>query len=401
MSLRKLAVVLAAFGLVVGAIGSGVGAQFLDSVTGTENISVGTFACQIVSPSDGTIAGDGKSVTYTAPTINSSAAGNAPFSFTVKNTGSINQVLTTAMTSQLGNLGGYFSPMPATPSPVTLAAGASQAITTGIQWTELPNDALGRSGSMTWTVTCGENAPTTIFDNTPAAVPGNLASYGPEAYAFNEWGPGGTFAGTARKLATSTVTMSSWACQSGAWNTNDCVTTPGATFSVPITFKVYNVGAGNSVGSVVATKIQTFNIPYRPSADATNCTGGNAGKWFNGTTCFNGLANNITFTFAGETVSNTAIFGITFNTRDYGYTPIGGTGGPTDSLNIATYPGTGVETAPSVGTWLPDGHSTYLSTGNAGGPSGPFTGPVTLMPSGDPSDNFAGYMPAVKITATN
>ena len=282
MSLRKLAGLLAALGLVAGMLGSGLGAQFLDSVTGTENISVGTFSCRIITPSDGVIAVDQKSVTYTAPTIGSSLPGNAPFSFTVQNNGSIGQVLTVAMTGQSGNLGGHFSAMPATPSPVIVAAGGSQLITTGIQWTALTNDDLGRSGSMTWTVSCGENTPTAIFDNTPAVVPSNLASYGPEAYAFNEWGPGGTFDGTARKLATSTVTMSSWACESGAWYTNDCLTTPGATYSVPIRFNVYDVGPGNTVGSLVATKLQSFNIPFRPSADATNCTGGDIGKWFDG-----------------------------------------------------------------------------------------------------------------------
>ena len=92
MSLRKIAGLLAAVGLAVGLIGSGVGAVFVDQVTATQNIDVGTFGCKIVSATTARrrrIAGDGKSVTYTSPTITSSAPGNAPFSFTVKNTGSI------------------------------------------------------------------------------------------------------------------------------------------------------------------------------------------------------------------------------------------------------------------------------------------------------------------------
>jgi len=51
------------------------------------------------------------------------------------------------------------------------------------------------------------------------------------------------------------------------------VTTPGATFSQAITLNLYNVGSGGSVGSQIATKTQTFNIPYRPSTSAS-CTGG-------------------------------------------------------------------------------------------------------------------------------
>jgi hypothetical protein len=398
VSLRKTAGLLAAFGLMVGLIGGGIGAVFTDQVTADEQISVGTFECLIVEPSDGIIAGDGKSVSYTAPTIMSSAPGSAPFSFTVAATGSIPAVLqvsTSPVSAPFSIIGAPFADQ-------VVAYPGTYTYNTGVQWAELTSDNEGATGTVTWTIDCVEAPPESlvIFDNTPAVLPGNLASYGPEAYSYNEWGAGETFAGTARNLATATVTMSSWACESGAWTTNDCATTPGATFSVPITFKVYDVGAGNTVGSVVATKTQTFDIPYRPSADAVNCTGGDAGKWWDGATCFNGKAVNITFTFAGEDLSNTAIFGISFDTSNYGYTPLATTNNPTDSLNIATYPGTGILTAASVGSWLPDNQSTYLSTGPANGPAGAFAGPVTQMPTG-PGDHFVGYMPAVKITATN
>lgn len=397
MSLRKIAGLLAAFGITLGLIGSGVGASFIDQVTGTESIAVGSFACRITDATAGsTIAGDQKSVSYTAPTINSSAAGSAPFSFTVQNTGTIDQVLTTSMTNQGGNLGGHFSPIPATPSPVALAAGASQAISTGIQWTTLDSGDLGRAGSMTWTASCAEAVAVgpVVFGNTPAVLPANLPSYGPEAYAFNEWGPGVTLAGTERKLTTSTVTMSSWACETGSWtvafgNPGACVTTPGATYPASITFNVYGVTGTDAVGSLIATTTQTFQIPFRPSSIA-----GGDGETWNGTS--HGLANNITFSFAQQVLPSSVIFGITFNTDNYGYSPIHGSGSPTDSLNIATYPGTGIETAPSTGAWLPDGHSTYLATG----PAGSFAGPVVNMPTG-PADTFGGYMPAISITAVN
>lgn len=393
MNLRKLAALLAASGLVVGLIGSGVGAQFYDQVTGNEIINVGTFQCKIIPPSDGTISGDAKSVTYTAPTIMSSAPGSAPFSFTVENTGSIADVLTVSVSA----VSSPFSIIGAPFAPVALAAAGTHTYSTGVSWTALDNSNLGQSGTVTWTVNCGENTPAVIFDNTASVLPGNLPSYGPEAYAFNEWGPGVTFDGTARKLSTATVTLSSWACETGAWETDNCASTPGDTFSVPITFNVYQVTGSNTVGALITTKTQTFAIPYRPSADAS-CLGADVGKWKYLGTCFNGKAVNITFTFAGEALPNTAIFGITFETRDYGYSPLG-TSGPTNSLNIATYPGTGTVTAPSVGTWLPDGQSTYLSTGPAGGPAGAFSGPVTHMPTG-PLDTFGGYMPAIQVVAT-
>lgn len=398
MNLRKTAGLLAVAGLMVGLLGTGVGASFLDQVTGTENISVGTFACVIVEPSDGTIAGDGKSVTYTAPQISSSAAGNAPFSFSVQNTGSISQVLSVAKTGQTGNLGGKFSDMPASVAPASLAPGATALVSTGIQWTTLDNDDLGRFGSMTWTVSCDENTPAVIFDNTPSVVPGNLPSQAFQAQQTDEWGAGALFAGTNRTASTATVTMSSWTCQSGAWNTNDCLTTPGATYPLPITFKVYNVGSGDTVGSVVATKTQTFNIPYRPSADP-GCTAGDAGKWKLGGTCFNGFAFNIVFTFAGETLPNNAIFGISYNTSNYGPAPLGGSNNPSDSLNVATYPGVAGPVAPAVGAWTPDNDSAYWNTHTAsnysdGGSGG--TGTFRLDSGG-----WGGYLPAVQITATN
>jgi hypothetical protein len=166
VSLRKTAGLLAVAGLVVGLLGSGVGAIFYDQVTGTESIDVGTFDCTIIDSSAGTF--DATSATYAAPTIQSSAAGSAPFSFTVKNDGSIDQMLSVSMSGQTGNLGGHFSAIPVTPTSVLLAPGATQVISAGIQWTELVNDDLGRAGSMTWTVACNEIPPNDEMASTNA-----------------------------------------------------------------------------------------------------------------------------------------------------------------------------------------------------------------------------------------
>jgi hypothetical protein len=152
MSVRKIAVLLAAGGLAVGLVGGGVGAVFHNAVTATENISVGTFACQIVAPADGTIAGDGQSVTYTAPMIMSSAPGKDPFTFTVKNTGDIPQrltVTTSSVSAPFSVVGYPFAPEP-------LAPNAAYTYNTGVQWTELGQVNAGTSGSVTWTVNCDE-----------------------------------------------------------------------------------------------------------------------------------------------------------------------------------------------------------------------------------------------------
>jgi predicted ribosomally synthesized peptide with SipW-like signal peptide len=401
MYLRKLAGLAAGFALAVGLIGAGVSASFTDSVTAKENINVGTFQCKIVNPSMGNVSTDGKSLVYTAPTIMSSAPGSAPMTFTVQNTGSIADVLTVATSP----VSGPWSIINAPFAPVSLAAGGTHLYSTGVSWTELDNSNLGQSGTFTWTVSCNENGPTAIFDNHPSTLPGNLPSFGFESNSISEWGAGVTFAGTARKLSTATVTMSSWACETGSGVT--CVTTPGDTFDVPITFNVYNVGASNAVGSVIATVTQTFAIPYRPSANPACAT---KTQWSDGTNCFNGKAMNITFTFSGQTLPATAIFGVAFNTTDHGYTPTGVAGAPYDSLNVATYPGTGTGTvavAPAVGSFLPDGLSGYLADTYAGfymdnGAAGLGVFRLDMAPTTNTQANgpYGGYEPAVQIVAT-
>ena len=199
----------------------------------------------------------------------------------------------------------------------------------------------------------GASTNSTVYDGSySGALPGNLPSVGAEAYSFNEFGDQVTFAGTARTLSTVRVTMSSWACQQGTWNNHDCVTTPGATFSVPITLKIYNAsvaGPNGTVvpGSVFANVTKTFTIPYRPTANLQHCNNGNgfAGEWWDRAvaSCFNGKAHNITFNLKslGLTLPDTVVIGVAYNTSDYGYNPIGQTacnsteaGCPYDSLNI-------------------------------------------------------------------
>jgi len=158
MTLRKMAGLLAALGLTIGLIGSGVGAAFTDQVTANQTINVGTLHCIISAASAGTIAGDLKSVSYTAPTIMSSVAGSAPFSFTVQDTGSIAARVHVAVSSPAAP----FSSILAAPVPdVTLAAGASNAYAAGLQWGVLTNANLNTTASVTYTVSCLESTAKT------------------------------------------------------------------------------------------------------------------------------------------------------------------------------------------------------------------------------------------------
>jgi len=182
-------------------------------------------------------------------------------------------------------------------------------------------------------------APVAMYDSIGAAVPGNVVSLGFEATSTQEFGDLVQLAPGARRLDTVTVLLSSWGCETGSGPT--CLTTPGATFSHPITLNIYQStpGVGTGVGALVTTATDTFDIPYRPSA-APSCIGGG---WLDGSDCFNGFATPITFVFPSTPVVPTnLIWTVAYNTTHHGYSPMletaacftedGGCG--YDSLNV-------------------------------------------------------------------
>lgn len=182
-----------------------------------------------------------------------------------------------------------------------------------------------------------------VYNSTlPNGPRSNLPSVGPEAYAFNEFGNQINLAGTARRLNSVTVTLSSWACVQGTWFAGTCSTPSGSTFTQPITLNIYNPSAdgGLTPGSLIASATQTFSVPYRPSASSL-CTGG---RWYetSSKSCFNGLASDVTFSFSGVTLPDTVVYGIVYNSSHYGLAPQGEAtacytttaGCPYDSLNI-------------------------------------------------------------------
>ena len=180
-------------------------------------------------------------------------------------------------------------------------------------------------------------APSKVLYNSLVPAPGNLPSIGFEATQAAQFGNEITLTRSA-KVATVVVTMDSWGCQTRTGTANTCVTSPGSTFSEPITLNIFQAPASNpttqadSVGNglpgpTIVSVTKTFAIPYRPSANNTKCIGDEAGNWFdpkNGE-CFPGLATNITFNLSSlkVTLPKTFVFGIAYNTSDYGAAPYG------------------------------------------------------------------------------
>jgi hypothetical protein len=172
----------------------------------------------------------------------------------------------------------------------------------------------------------------TVYDSTLAPLPGNIPSLGFDATGTYELGNEITPLASSSPLDTVVVDLSSWACGSGSGAT--CTTTPGATFSMPITFNIYN--PASPTGSPIATETQTFNIPYRPTS--AGCPDDTA--WYDATTkaCYHGLSVPITFNFSSQdfVLPSTLVYGIEFSTESYGPSVAGisGVSGPWNSLNV-------------------------------------------------------------------
>ena len=249
---------------------------------------------------------------------------------------------------------------------------------------------------------------------------GNLPSVGFEADSVAEFGNQITLT-RAAKAGTVVVTLSSWGCQSGTWPGDNCVTAAGAKFTEPITLNIYHaptVTTGPTVvpGARILSVTKTFSIPYRPSANTTKCTGTSAGQWYDKAlgSCFNGLATNITFNLTSLNLSlpKSLVFGIAYNTSDYGYAPYGDStachstteGCPYDSLNIALSqdptnvsrgtdpnPGTVFQYSSSAGEYCDNGAG-GTSIFRLDSPGHPCWGVST-------PDEAPWYIPAVEFTA--
>ena len=163
LSPRKIAGLLMAAGLVVGMFGSGVGAAFTDSVLAIQNIKVGTFGCTISSTTPNAVVSNaGKTVTYNAPDIMGSAAGNSPFSFTVTSTGNIPVNVHLTQTTPVAP----FTSILVNPADVVLPAGQNTTYAAGLQWPELVTADLGKAATITYTANCGE-VPAAPVGQTP------------------------------------------------------------------------------------------------------------------------------------------------------------------------------------------------------------------------------------------
>jgi hypothetical protein len=195
--------------------------------------------------------------------------------------------------------------------------------------------------------------PVVVYNSTSAA-PANGPSEGFECCQNRQMGDEVALSGSARHLDTVTVDMSDWALSTdpnnAAWCTANAGRCVGNTWNLPVTLNVYAADHTNGLipaaGVLIGTVTQSISVPWRPAPDPVNCPGGT--QWLGAGGCTNGFGFAATFNLHGAipVVPDDIVLGVSFNTRDGGYVPIGGPTGPYDSLNVLVA-GSG---SPSVGT---------------------------------------------------
>lgn len=233
------------------------------------------------------------------------------------------------------------------------------------------------------------------FNSIPDPMPGAFSSLGYAATATQEFGDHLQLTGSERELNSVEISLTNWSCENDFnWNgsqwiaqrgNNDaCVTTPGSSFSHPITLNIYEVdnsGATPAVGALFTSKTINANIPFRPSYDSVNCTNNGetpataqpfGGKWFDAVLgyCVNGYAFNILYDFSadGIVLPDDVVVSVAFNTGSHGYTPVG-INGPYNSLNVSLTqdtPLTGLNVEPDAVFWNTTNSGFYTDGGASG-----------------------------------
>ena len=270
---------------------------------------------------------------------------------------------------------------------------------------------------------------TVIYNSIPAPLPGHVASI--DTVGLAGFGDGLNLVAVNSKstLGEVKVILDSWACQSGNWGGN-CVSKPGATFSVPITISIYGVTYGNgdvptATLSPLATITKTFAIPYRPSSTPQLCPS-NTAEWYDAKerSCYNGLAVPIDIDFSKDRISipvnSRIVVMVSYNATFYGPNPIGtGTacyattaGCPYDSLNVSADGNGPTGLANGVGAFL-DWNGVFMdfttnaaTVANSCNGSGPGNVSSNVSVYGSPVLNtladslcWSGYHPQIEVFA--
>jgi hypothetical protein len=243
-----------------------------------------------------------------------------------------------------------------------------------------------------------------VYESTPVKGTVSIPSEGPEAYSFNQIGNEVILRPHSAAIRHISVTMVSWACQNGSWDSG-CSTTPGATFTTPITLDLYRYARTNQAtgafvpGKRILSVTRTFSIRYRPSAASATEKRflGKDGEYHNG------LDQTITFP-VNQKLSNDVVWAVSYNTATSGPSPLGHAS-PTDSLNVGLAPKVrvGLNRTPDSIFWDTRYQGfTCADPANGNGPSSSFVTGVLNRDgacNGTPN-SWHGYVPAASFSVS-
>ena len=185
-------------------------------------------------------------------------------------------------------------------------------------------------------------APAVVYDSIPDEQPASYPSLGYQATSTWEFGDHVQLGSDNRTITDVTISLTSWACESGQWNLGDCETTPGSTFSHPVTMNLYEVDNSGSTplaGDLIASATNDVVAPYRPTPSPDECAQSAGSKpWWDAEreSCQNGLAFDVDFDFSSASAisGNDVIVTIAFDTQSYGENPTA-ENGPYNALNVS------------------------------------------------------------------
>ena len=181
-----------------------------------------------------------------------------------------------------------------------------------------------------------------VYNSLPASGVVSVPSESAEADQFTQLG-NEVILTKASTVAKVSVTMVSWACQTGNWSTGDCVTMGTPTFPTPVTLTIYKHSIADHMtgevrpGAQIVKVTKTFNIKFRPSSDPSCPLEGGKQTMFRGSDgqCHHGLDQNIVFNLPENAkLPAVVVWGVSYNTSTSGPNPLGGSGQPQDSLNV-------------------------------------------------------------------
>jgi hypothetical protein len=191
------------------------------------------------------------------------------------------------------------------------------------------------------------------FNAIPDPFPANYASYSLNAYSIKSIGDQVTLkVGSPHTLATFSVGLSSYACQSGTY-TSGCASAAGATFTAPVTVRFFN-----TAGTLLGAQTQLITMPYRPAVDPTCPIPANFQYRAADGNCYTGVVFKATIDLRSLKIAvpDSFYYDVQYNTMTAGPAPTG-VAGPIDSVNVGVLdappnaPTTGSDPKPSLIRW--------------------------------------------------